>query len=64
MVTLRPARALGKENDVGALKPGLLADACALTYSGPVQEKRLYEELLYTSSVREVFIGGELVRTP
>jgi hypothetical protein len=39
-----------------------LADCAALTYSGPVQEKRVCEEVLYTGSLREVFIGGELVR--
>ncbi len=64
MVTLLPAEALHKSNDIGALKMNALADFAALTYSGRVQEKLVYEEVLYTGEVREVFIGGELVRKP
>jgi aminodeoxyfutalosine deaminase len=64
MVTVLPAQSLGKSADAGALQTKALADCVALTYSGPVQEKRLYEEVLETGSVREVFIGGELVRRP
>jgi aminodeoxyfutalosine deaminase len=64
MVTVLPAAALGKSDALGALKINALADGAALSYSGPVQDKRLYEEVLYTGSVRQVFIGGELVRTP
>ena len=64
MVTELPAAALGKSDDVGALKMNALADCASLTYSGPVQDKRLYEEVLYAGSIREVFIGGELVRRP
>jgi aminodeoxyfutalosine deaminase len=64
MVTVQPAAALGKSTEAGALKIKALADCVALTYSGPVQDKRLYEEVLHTGSVREVFIAGELVRGP
>lgn len=64
MVTANGARALGKEDEIGALKPGLHADCVALTYFGPVIETRLHEELLYSGVVREVFIAAEQVRTP
>jgi aminodeoxyfutalosine deaminase len=64
MVTSVPAAALGKTGELGAFQLKALADCVALTYSGPVQEKRLYEEVLHAGSVREVFIGGELVRQP
>ena len=64
LTTLNPARALQKQTELGALQRGFHGDCVALTYSGPVTEGRLYEELLYTGSVREVFIAGEQVRTP
>lgn len=64
LVTLNGAAALGKADELGALADGTLADAVAVTYSGPIQEKRLHEELLYTGEVREVFLGGEQVRKP
>lgn len=64
MVTLVPAAALGKSQDAGALQMKALADCVALSYSGPVQDKRMYEEVLHAGSVREVFVGGELVRRP
>ena len=64
MVTLNGATALGKAGEVGALAVGTMADGVAVTYTGPIQEKRLYEELLYTGEVREVFLGGEQVRKP
>ena len=64
MVTLVPAAALGKRQDAGALQTKALADCVALSYSGPVQDKRMYEEVLHAGSVREVFVGGELVRRP
>jgi cytosine/adenosine deaminase-related metal-dependent hydrolase len=64
MVTTHPARALQKQNELGALAPGRLADCVALAYSGPVNEARLHEELLYSGTVREVFIAAEQVRTP
>jgi cytosine/adenosine deaminase-related metal-dependent hydrolase len=64
MTTTHPARAIQKSDELGALAPGFFADVLALTYSGPVNETRLHEELLYSGSVREVFIGSEQVRTP
>lgn len=62
MVTQNAARALGMEDRIGTLKPGFAADVIAKTHLGPVHEKRLLEELLHSGSVREVFIGGELVK--
>ena len=50
--------------ELGALAPGYFADFLATPYTGPASEPRIYEELLYTATVREVFIGGEQVRTP
>lgn len=64
MVTVLPAGALGKSHEAGALQGKALADCAALFYSGPVQDKRMYEEVLHAGSVREVFVGGELVRKP
>ncbi|HVK58591.1 MAG TPA: amidohydrolase family protein [Candidatus Kapabacteria bacterium] len=64
MVTINAARALHKEDELGVLRLNFHADIAALTYSGPVNEARIYEELLYNGSVREVFIGAEQVRTP
>ena len=64
MATTNAALALGKANEIGALAPGHFADCFAAPYSGPISEARIYEELLYTATVREVFIGGEQVRTP
>ncbi|MGZ8899281.1 MAG: amidohydrolase family protein, partial [Limisphaerales bacterium] len=64
LTTVRPAHALHKQDELGALQSGFRADCVALTYTGPASESRIYEELLYTGRVREVFIGGEKVRTP
>jgi cytosine/adenosine deaminase-related metal-dependent hydrolase len=64
MVTTHSARALRKQDVLGALAPNFHADCVAVTYSGPVNATRLYEELLYTGTVREVFIAAEQVRTP
>jgi cytosine/adenosine deaminase-related metal-dependent hydrolase len=64
LTTLNPARALQKHSELGALRRGFHADFVALTYTGPVTEARVYDELLYTGAVREVFIAGEQVRTP
>jgi cytosine/adenosine deaminase-related metal-dependent hydrolase len=64
MTTIRSARAIGKAGELGALAPDHHADCIAVAYSGPVSEARLYEELLYTGTVREVFIAAEQVRTP
>ena len=63
MTTIAPAAALGKENELGALRVQALADFVAMGYAGPMQEKRLFEEVLYTGTVRDVFIGGEQVRS-
>ena len=62
MTTAHPARALHKSAELGALHPDFYADCVAVAYAGPVSETRLYEELLYTGSAREVFIAGEQVR--
>ena len=64
LTTLNPARAIQKQAELGALQHGFHADCVALTYTGPVAEGRIYEELLYTGAVREVFIAGKQVRTP
>jgi aminodeoxyfutalosine deaminase len=64
MATANAARALRKQAEIGELKVGAATDAIAVTHSGPVNETRLYEELLYTGVVREVFIAGEQVRAP
>ena len=63
LTTVVPAAALGKENELGALRVQALADCVTMGYSGPMQEKRLFEEVLYTGTVRDVFIGGEQVQT-
>ena len=62
MVTTRPAAALKKNGEIGILRPGAWGDCIAVAYSGPVAEARLIEEILYSTSVREVFIAGELVK--
>lgn len=64
MATVNSARALRKVGELGALKLGHCADFAAIPYSGPVLEKRICEELLYDSAIREVFINGEQARTP
>lgn len=64
LTTINSARALQKEEELGALQGGFEADFIALHYAGAVTEARVYEELLYTSVLREVFIAGEQVRTP
>jgi cytosine/adenosine deaminase-related metal-dependent hydrolase len=62
MATANSARALGMEQEIGALKQGFAADALAKTYTGPVQEKRMCEELLHTGEVRQVFVAGQRVK--
>ncbi|HEX7862030.1 MAG TPA: amidohydrolase family protein [Verrucomicrobiae bacterium] len=64
LVTTNPAAALHKQHELGALAPDFHADYFALTYSGLVSEARIFEDLLYTGDVREVFIAAEQVRTP
>ena len=64
MSTVNGAQALGKNGEIGALEAGSFADCIAVGYTGPISEARLYEEVLYTGQVREVFIAGEQVRTP
>ena len=64
MSTVNGARALGKTGEIGALRAGAFADCIAIGYTGALSEARLYEEVLYTGQVREVFIAGEQVRTP
>lgn len=62
MATRNAARALGMEEKVGALQAGMAADALAKTYGGPVNEKRMLEELLHAGEVRQVMIAGEWVK--
>jgi cytosine/adenosine deaminase-related metal-dependent hydrolase len=64
MSTTNGAQALSKSGDIGALIAGSCADCIAVPYTGPINEARLCEEVLYTGQVREVFIAGEQVRTP
>lgn len=63
MVTTRPAKALDKENEIGSLRTGAFGDLVTVPYAARVQEPILYEELLHTGEAREVFIGGEKVRS-
>jgi len=64
LVTLNPAKAFGKSNSIGQLKTSAQADVTVMAYTGRVTSPLLYESLLYESSVREVFIAGELARSP
>jgi cytosine/adenosine deaminase-related metal-dependent hydrolase len=64
MATARASKALRKSGQVGGLQSGAFADLVALSYSGRVEEGRICEQLLYGPSVREVFIAGEVVRSP
>jgi cytosine/adenosine deaminase-related metal-dependent hydrolase len=62
MTTRHAAEALNKADQLGKLSPGTAADCAAMTYIGTVNEARLHEELLYSGTVREVFIAGELAK--
>jgi cytosine/adenosine deaminase-related metal-dependent hydrolase len=64
LATSNGARALGKIGEAGCLKLGANADIAALAYSGRVNENAICEEVLHSPEVREVFIAGELVRSP
>jgi cytosine/adenosine deaminase-related metal-dependent hydrolase len=64
MVTSRAAAALGKASEIGSLTPGAWADCGAVAYSGKISEAAMCEELLHVEEVREVFIAGELIRSP
>ena len=64
LATIQGALALNKETELGQLKPGFAADVISTLYSGPIQEARIYEELLHTAQARDVFIGGESVLSP
>jgi cytosine/adenosine deaminase-related metal-dependent hydrolase len=64
LVTLNPAKALGKSDTLGQLKTSVHADFTAVTYTGRITNLLIYETLLYETAVREVFIAGELARTP
>lgn len=63
-VTVNPAKALGKAGQIGTLEAGAFADMATLSHTGRIEESRITEELLYHPDVREVFIEGELARSP
>lgn len=58
MVTLNPARALGKTGELAQLKANTPADFIALNYTGKLLEGRIYETLLHQNDLRELFIDG------
>jgi cytosine/adenosine deaminase-related metal-dependent hydrolase len=60
MAGSRAALALGLEKETGVLMQGFSADCLAKTYTGPVHEKRMVEDLLHTGEVRQVFVAGEI----
>jgi imidazolonepropionase-like amidohydrolase len=64
MTTVNAAKALRKAGQIGSLAAGAFADMAALSYGGRIDQAGVAEELLHAGSVREVFISGELVRTP
>jgi cytosine/adenosine deaminase-related metal-dependent hydrolase len=63
LTTANAARALHKMGEIGVIKPGAYADLIAVGYSGKISEKLIAETLLHESSVREVYISGELARS-
>jgi cytosine/adenosine deaminase-related metal-dependent hydrolase len=62
LATRNPAKALRKEGQVGSLETGAFGDMVALAYGGKVDDARVCEEILHGPQVREVLIGGEVVR--
>ena len=60
MVTLNPARALRKSEELGQLKPGAAGDFVSLCYSGKPASENLYESLLHEPAVQEVYIAGQI----
>lgn len=64
MTTRRPAKALRQAGQIGTLERGAWADFAALSYDGKVEETKLCEELIHNPKIREVFIGGDIVRNP
>jgi cytosine/adenosine deaminase-related metal-dependent hydrolase len=62
LVTHNPAKALHKAGQIGSLEPGAFGDLVAVTYAGRVEGARICEEALHRPRIREVLIGGEVVR--
>jgi cytosine/adenosine deaminase-related metal-dependent hydrolase len=64
LTTANPAKALRKSGEIGSLGVGAFGDMVAVRYGGKPDQTRICEEVLNAPQVREVFIGGELVRSP
>ena len=63
MVTVNPARALGRAGELGEVTPGAVADLAVLPFSGPAAAA--YEAcLMHEGAVAGVMIDGHWVREP
>jgi 5-methylthioadenosine/S-adenosylhomocysteine deaminase len=66
MATIRGARALGMEKDIGSLEPGKLADLISIRLDRPnaVPLYNVYSQMVYAlkgSDVEDVMVNGKLV---
>lgn len=61
MVTLNPARALGRENDLGQIRAGAVADFATAKYAGKPAAEMIYETILHETHMAEVYIAGAQV---
>jgi cytosine/adenosine deaminase-related metal-dependent hydrolase len=61
MVTIRPARALKLERELGRIAPGYLADAIAIPFKGPASE--VNEALIHNRGpVKWMMVNGQILK--
>jgi imidazolonepropionase-like amidohydrolase len=60
MVTVKPARAIGLKQSLGQIRPGYLADAISIPFSGGYPN--VYEEIIdYRNDVLWMIVDGKVV---
>jgi cytosine/adenosine deaminase-related metal-dependent hydrolase len=60
MVTIRPARALKLERELGRIAPGYLADAIAIPFKGPTGD--VYESIIQNrGTIKWMMVNGQIL---
>jgi aminodeoxyfutalosine deaminase len=61
MVTIRPARALKLERELGRIAPGYLADSISVPFKGPTSE--VYEALIHNRGpIKWMMVNGQILK--